>query len=238
MIDTTTVSDSTVTKTLLHGLPVKDGGEPLRRVVFGKRLTAGDSIKIEDDPQSSSELQRQLMYARASIVEFGDKKRRPFLSELLTLKRADREIIVEGYVDFLDLSIGDRRQEKVDDDTIKLAFGLAEGGETFDLITLCDNSSQLSGYEELEIDRQVNGDFEHACVLIGRDVARLSQSDGGATIEGPLTIEQISRLDFFDLAFMRAAASERRLLFRHLREGVQADAGAGGSAAGPEVRVD
>ncbi len=222
----------TVTKVLPFGLPGKEGDDPIRRVVFGKRPTAGDQIKIEDDPQSAFDIQKSLMYARASMVQVGDKQRQPYLTELLNLKRADRETIIEGYIEFLNMSIGHRTQEKVDDDTLKLAFGLIEDGETFDLVTLCDNSSELSGYEELEIERSAKGDFEQTCALMGRDVARLSQSDGGGSIEGPLSIEQVGRFDFFDLNFMRTAAGERRLLFRRRREGIQADASTGSSAAG------
>jgi hypothetical protein len=222
----------TVTKTLRFGLPVKDSGDPIRRVVFGKRPTAGDQIKIEDDVQSTFDVQKSLLYARASVVEFGDKKRQPYMTELLNLKRADRDIIIEGYVEFLGRSIGDRLQEKIDDDTLKLAFGLVEGDETYDLVTLCDNSSHLSGYDELEIERSAKGDFEQACVLLGRDVVRLSQSDGGSTIEGPLDLDKLKRLDFFDLNFMCTAAGERRLLFRSQGAGIPANAGAGSSAAG------
>jgi hypothetical protein len=220
-----------VTKTLPFGLPGKDGGEPIRRVVFAKRPTAGDQIKIEDDVQAAFDIQKSLMYARTSIVEFGDKQRQPHLTELLSLKRPDRETIIEGYIEFLTASIGDRTQEKIDDDTLKLAFGLIEEGETYDLVTLCDKSSELTGYEELELERSAKGDFEQLCMLLGRDVAQLS-SESGRVIEGPLGIEQIRKFDFFDLSFMRVAAGERRLLFRNQGAGLQADAGAAGVVAG------
>jgi phage FluMu protein gp41 len=163
------------------------------------------------------------MYARAAIVSFEEKKRPPHLSELLSLNRADREAVIEGYMEFLSQSIGDRASEKLDADTLRLAIGLEEGSETFDLVTLCDKASLLTGYEEQKIEREAAGEYEQTCILLGYDIASLSQSEGSGSIEGPLSLDRIKRLDAFDLNFMMGAVGERRRLFRRTREAVPSD---------------
>lgn len=227
-MDTHTVT-STHTISLLFGIAKKDK-EPIRKIVFGHRPTAGDTISIEDDAQATLDIQKSLMYARIAIVEFGDKKGQPYLSDLLGLNRADRDALIEGYIDFLGQSKGSRAAEKVDTETAKLAFGLTEGEEVFDLVTLCNKADELSGYEELELEKKASGDYELMCTMLGYSIARLSQSDGGSVIEGPIDVERIRQLDVVDLNFISSLVGERRRAFRRSRAGVQTDNG-GRSAA-------
>src|ERR1044072_7523795 len=109
-----------LTKQLPFGLKTTDGQR--QQLVYGKRPTVADSMRIEDDTQSDLDVQKSLMYARATLIEFGDKKRAPYLSEMLGLSRADRDVIIEGYNEFLQLTMSDRAAEKLDADTLKLAF--------------------------------------------------------------------------------------------------------------------
>jgi phage FluMu protein gp41 len=220
---------------LPFGLESKEGDEPIRRFVFGKRPAARDSIKIEDDKQSEFETQRQLLFARAAITEFGEKKRAPHLTELLELTRVDREALMEGYVTFLEETYEDRTSEKIDTDTLLLAFGLKDGDDVYHVVTLCDKGSMLTGYDELKIERESGGGYEHACALAGYDIARLSQTVGEKTIEGPISLEMIKSLDAVDLGFLMSAIAERRSLFRKSRKAVSANTGAASSTDSGKV---
>jgi hypothetical protein len=210
--------------TLPFGIQKKDK-EPIRRIVFGHRPTVADSIAVEDDPQGALDTQKSLMYVRAAITEYGEKKGQPFLSDLLGLNRADRDALIEGYIDFLGQSKGPRAAEKVDTETAKLAFGLTEGDGVFDLITLCDKADELSGYEELELEKKATGDYELMCTMLGYSIAHLSQSNGGAVIEGPIGVERIRQLDVIDLNFIVGLVGERKRSFRRSRAGVHASDG-------------
>lgn len=214
------MSSVSVEKTLKFGLPQKDG-EPVRRVVFSKRPTVADAIRISDSEQGSIEMQLLLMYAGAAITEFGDKKRSPHLVDLLKLKRVDRDIIVDGYMDFIKQSKIGRTSEKLDDDSLLLLVGLEIEGEVYDVVTFCDRVSQMDGYEEQELLRKVRKPNEQQFVLLGQDIARLSQREGELFIEGPLDLDKLKLFDAMDGNAMIEAVDERRLLFRGSGEVVQ-----------------
>ena len=199
---------------LPFGFKPKADGEPIRQVVFGKRPTAAEHIRLLDDSQSDLDTQRGLLFARAAIISFGDNKRAPYLDELLRLKRADRVALMEGYADFLGKSADGRTTESLEDGTLRLAFGLVEDGQTCDLVELCNGSSELDGYQEVELERKHPGDFERSCVLLGHDIARVFHSDGAAAITGPLPLARIKQLDAVDLSALIDAVAERRQLFR------------------------
>lgn len=195
-------------------VPKGSSAEPIRRVLFTKRPLAADMLKIEDSRQGQLETQKALMYARACITEFGDQKRAPFLSELLSLNNADRSLLIDAYTEFLGDTMGDRDVEEIDRDNIRLAFGLEEEEGVYDIVTFCDKGSLLDGHTEAKIERESGGPFEMGGRLLGYDIALLTQSSVGGKLEGPLDIERLKRFDFFDFSSMLAKAAERREFFR------------------------
>jgi hypothetical protein len=227
------MSDQKLEIRLPFGLPVNQGKDRACLVVFSKRPTAADSIKIEDDRQSELATQKPLMYARAAITQFGDRARPPYLTEMLSLNRADREVLIEGYLEFLELTAGDSRTETIDDDRLRLAFGLPHDGQTLQFVTLCDRGSELTGYEEQKIEREADGRaFEQTCITLGYDIAGFSDEEGVAVVEGPISLELLKQLDAIDLNDIMSAANKRRRLFRRRGITLPANDGARSSAAG------
>lgn len=193
-----------VTKELKFGYTTKDKDETVthKRVTFGKRPTASDLIRITNDQQSNLGTQLSLMLARAAITEFGTLKLPVPLSVLLALNKTDRNILLEGYAEFLSASLGDRTSEALSDDTVRLAFGFEIDGAVYDVVTF---GAQLTGYDESAFDRQKAAGYKRLCLQLGKEITRLAQSKGDLTLEGSLDIEAFTSLDGYDLDALSAA---------------------------------
>jgi hypothetical protein len=210
----------------------------VRRIVFGRRPTAADQALIDDDEQSELQTQRGLMAARQAIVKFGEQSRAPYMTELLQLSRADRDTVINGFSEYLKKSRGNRQFEKLDEATFKLAFGIVEAGETYDIVRLCDKASELSGYEQVEIENEHPGN-KLAFALLGYSIEELSQSDGPNRLNGPIAVRLIDKLDSLDMGKLFEADAERRRLFRASREEeAQEHDRPGDQDSGSALRVD
>ncbi len=192
----------------------KDGS--LNRVVeFGKRPTAADQIKIDNNSQSGLEVQRTLLYARDAITAFGSMERfPPPLSLLMGLSSRDRDAMVEGYVDFLGASLGDRVADSLSEHEHKLAFGLEIEGEAYDVLVFGGEDKQYTGYDDLKVEKQYGTGLKRDLAYIGRDVCKLAQSEGGLTVEGEVSADALTKLDMFDVGKLVEFYAQRRGNFR------------------------
>lgn len=189
-----------------------------RAVTFGRRATLGERLKIDEDAQSSIVTQKTLLLARAAITEFEGVKRNPVpLSVLLQLEETDRDVLVEGYVDFMQRSLGDGAAEKLDDNTFKFALGVQVDGETYDVVEFTPDPQPLSGFDEVKLERRYGAGVRRDVALICREVVALSQSEGALRLEGPVEIELLERLDAYDGIELLGFFAERRASFRRSR---------------------
>lgn len=207
-------------------------GDVGRSVTFGRRPAVADRIKIDADAQSSLEVQQVLLYARAAITSFEGVRRKPVpLSVLLQLDDTDREVLLEGYVEFLRGSLGERVAEPLDENTFLLALGLEVDGEIYDIIEFTPAPQPLTGYDEVALERQYGSGVRRELAFVSRESVALAQSEGALRVEGAVAVETLEKLDAYDAQLLLRFSGERRDSFRGRRR-TSGLAGARDSGAG------
>lgn len=204
----------------------KANGAVGRTVVFGRRPTLGERIRLDDDAQSSIEVQKTLLLARAAITSFEGVRRNPIpLSVLLHLEEADREVLIEGYVDYMQGSLGDAVAEQLDEHTFKFALGLMMDGETYDVIEFTPEQQPLSGYDEVKLERQYGVGVRKDVALISREAVALAQSAGDLRLDRAPGVELLEKLDAYDGVELLKFFADRRALFRRQRRTIATGTG-------------
>lgn len=222
---------------LLGGYTDKEGAIH-RSVTFGRRLTVGELIKLDQDPQAQHLTQRALLIVRAGIIAFGtlsllDKqgRRRPVpVPFLLSLDSIDQEDLYEANSTFLRESRGERIASIVDSQLTALAFGFERDGVSYDLAHF---GKRLTGYDLVEADRLKLGGVARTCWEIGRQIEKIASSETGAELAGPLGLEWFETLDAEDLTPLIGGAEMWRQSFRRRGTGVS-----GQRTSGSGVRTD
>ena len=202
--------NTTYTANLLTGYTDKKGVVH-KRVVFGKRLKGKEYFAIHSDPQSKIATQHGDLIARASIVKFGELSMPVPLNVLLSLDLVDREIIAEALEQFLQNSLEDRTIEYRDNETVRLAFGYDSNGLVYDLVTF---GQMTNGYDEVEADRLGLEGAQRVCFLMGKQITKLSQSEGTSEFEGPISLNIFESLDALDIQALRVGAERWKQFFR------------------------
>ena len=215
---------STPTKTvsLVFGYTDADKAEH-KEVTIGRRVTGGDLMKIGDAPESAKQTQFALMLLQAAITKFGGLRMPVTLTVLLSLNRVDRDDLNDAYSEFVRETGEGHTSEKLSASRVKLAFGLKVGETVYDVVEF---GKLLTGYDELAGD-EMEG-WRRACFLLGKQIVKLEQSEGSATLDGPVDAGVFEGADASDIFLLEAFAEEWRGSFRKGRGKVQADGGAGG----------
>ena len=91
----------------------------------------------------------------------------------------------------------------IKDSSVKMVFGIEIGGAIFDIAEFSGNATDE---DYIEAERRGLVGVAGFCFVAGQQVSRLRQSDGDRTIEGPLNIRQLMRLDSIDLLAIMTAS--------------------------------
>ncbi len=183
-----------------------------QEVVFGKRLTGGDLMSIDNDRQAQSPTQYSDLVRRKAMTKFGELKTMPPpLEVLLGLSRIDRSILAEGYEEFARLGRGERTSEILAGSVLKLFFGFQVDGVTYPVVRL---DRPTTGYDELECDARALDGLSRLCFLIGRSISRIETEDGKLSIEGPVELELFKPLDGDDISVLREGDRLAQAFFR------------------------
>lgn len=196
---------------LTIGFEDKDG-KLHREVVFGKRLTVGDVMLLDTDPQAKNPTQYVDLLTRKCITKFGDLKCPVSLDKLLGLNSVDREDLARGFSEFLEMTRPVKEREYGDDHTVTLSFGFEIDGTVYDRITF---GKLTTGRDEVEADQRNLTGVARECFMIDRQLAKLETSDGTASIDGDVGIGVFSSLDAADLNTLRIGAIAWRSSFRN-----------------------
>lgn len=180
-------------------------------VTFGKRLTVKDLIALDNDPQAQNPTQYQDLLRRKMITKFGTLTMPVPLNVLLGLDVIDREDLEAAGNEFLRSSRGECTAEIRENHEVKLYFGFEIDGTLYDVVQF---GNRITGKDEAEADVFGNGNAR-LCFLIGRQISRLSTSDGLASIEGKVAIENFNSLDAEDFNLLRTGAEMWKLFFRY-----------------------
>lgn len=206
------------------------------RVTFGQRINGKRLFAIDEDPQSSITTQYQDLLLRAAITEFGSLKMPVALSVLLSLDSIDRDDLNNAFNRFSTENLGERQVDYLADNLLRLAFGYEANGLIYDLVEF---GSRLTGMDEVEADRKKLTGIRRVCFLAGKQVIRLSQSDGQSALEGPIPLDYFERLDAVDIQAIRVASEVWRNSFRRPRKPIpEVGRGSNRAASGDADRVD
>jgi hypothetical protein len=196
-------------------------GEHVRDVVVGRRVTGGDLIRIGDEADGQGQTQFQLAVLQAAITKFGDLKLPVPMNVLLSLKRPDRRQIGRAYDEFCKEQGETGKAEKLAAGRYRLAHGFTVGEVVYDVVEF---GNHLTGYDEIDAD-EMSG-YRQACFLMGREITRLSQSSGPASMAGPLEVEAFESLYAEDVFALQRFENDWYDSFRP-QEGEPVQAGAG-----------
>lgn len=220
-------TDNTQRVQLVHGYKVSGDEAAQREVEFGRRLTAGDLMRIGDDPESAVTVQFNLMLLQVAITKFGTLPVPVPLSVLLSLDQVDREDLSRAHNRFIKATRGAARAERLTDSRLRLGSGFEIGAQTYDVVEF---GRLLTGYDELEGDGLSS--WRQQCFLLGKQIVRLSQSEGAATLDGPIEVEDFEKLPDEDLYELIGFSDKWRASFRRgKRTQVQPDGRAGGGVS-------
>jgi hypothetical protein len=219
------------TITLSGGYTDKEG-HIHRDVTFGRRLQGKDLFAIDSDKQANIPAQYDSLLMRPAITKFGELSLPVTLQALLSLAKPDREDLSDAFNQFQLETAGDRTPEYVSNNVVHLAFGFILNDITYNVVTF---GRQCTGFDEVAADKEGLEGLGHECFLIGREIASLSQTDGSATVDGPIELQFFQEVDAADIANLRLASQLWRNSFRRPGGKVQDRDGVVSDAAGAET---
>lgn len=196
-----------------------------RDVVVGKRLLGADLFEIDEHPLAVLKTNREFLFLGRAITKFGDLKMPVSLSTLLALDSIDRDDLLDAYNALEGEGAEGRSPEALSDSTLRLGDGLTMESVVYDVVEF---GVRLTGKDYVEADQQEMEGSRRAFYLVGRQVSRLSQSEGNATLSGPLTLELMAKMHVSDLYALRGASEVWRQSFRRPRKALQKDDGRDG----------
>ena len=201
-----------------------DTGVTHTRVTFSKRLTGRNYFQLDDDPQGNFGTQYEALLLRQAISEFGSLPMPVPLQIMLALDSIDRNDLNEAFNQFsrdslraitgLDpdsLAPDESAVKLLDERTLKLAIGYTRNDLTYDRVEF---GKRLTGFDEVNADVLGLKGLRRTLYLAGLQVVNLSQSEGGASLPGPIGLDIFERLDSMDLFAIRAGSEVWRQTFR------------------------
>lgn len=192
-------------------------------VEISRRLLGKDLFEIDEHPLAVLKTNREFLFLSRAITKFGDLKLPVALSTLLALDSVDRDDLLDAYNGLE--NEGADKLEALPDNKLRLGDGLDVGGVVYDL---AEFGVRLTGKDYVEADQKELVGTRRVFYLVGRQVSLLSQSEGQATLSGPLTLEQMETMHVSDLYALRGASEIWRQSFRRPRKAIQADDGRDG----------
>lgn len=192
-----------------------DAKGPHQDVEFGKRLSVGDLMALDTDPQAKNPTQYNDLVLRKMITKFGKLKMPVPLNVLLGLNSVDREDLQAGADRFLELSRAERTAEYTEDNIVSLRFGFDIDSTIYQAIQF---GKLTTGRDEVEADSMGLQGIARECFMIGRQIEKIQTADGQATVEGTLDLAHFRSLDAEDFNLLRIGAQMWRLSFRFARK--------------------
>lgn len=184
-----------------------------RRVTFGCLLTGKQLFFIDDDPLSNIPTQAEDLILRAAIVEFGSLRMPVILPALLNLDSLDRDDLNEGYAEFTRINQDDAKPEFLSNNLMRLAIGYESNGLVYDMVEF---GNRITGMDEVEADRLKLKGVRRACFLAGKQVTKLTQSDGQSELPGPIGLNIFESLYAVDLQALQVGGEIFRQSFRRV----------------------
>lgn len=205
---------------LLTGYTDKEGKEH-REVTFSKRLTVGDLILADNDPQGQNPTQYRDLILRKMITKFGDLKMPVDLRVMLSLDAVDREDLANQADVFLAKGAEGRHVEQPfgEDNSVRLLFGFDIDDTTYNVVHF---GRLTTGNDQVAADNLQLGDgIAREVFLMGREITKITTSDGELSVEGPVELDRFKDLDASDIHLLRRVRQMARAFFRIKRAAVR-----------------
>lgn len=181
-----------------------------KQVEFARRPTGADFMRaMEETDGANPEFLFVLM--STAISKFGEITMPVPMTVLLSLNWIDQEGLQETFYEFLGDTSGKQEAKTLEMGKVQLAFGIERDGANFDVVEF---GNILNGYDQIQIRKDSATDFERSILTIGREVSRLSSSDGKRSVDGSLTLDELKKLDWEDFVSLQKAVEEWRDSFR------------------------
>jgi hypothetical protein len=204
-----------ITHTVLLTGGIKDlNGGLHREIVFGHRITGGDLMLMDTDPQATLQTQYKALIMRGAIIKAGTLPMPIPTKLLLQLDDIDRDDLDKGHDEFQQVSAGGRSSEILAVDKVQMAFGFDKNGNVYNRAQF---GNRLTGVDELKADQLGLSGVARACFLIGKQIIKLSTEDEQQSLEGEVPLEWFETLDGADIYTLRSAAEAWRQTFRRRR---------------------
>ncbi len=210
--------DNKVTHTIDLDVGCEEKGVRHTRVTFGKLLTGGMMMALDEDPQSDIPTQHQLLIVRAQITEFGSLPIPVPLTTLLSLDDIDLDDLTVAANEFTSKCLDGRKSEFVSESEVKLAVGFERNGLVYNRVRF---GGRATGHDRVAADKKGYKGLRRECYLIGREIAELSTEDGAHSIEGPIEVQVFEQLAAADIITLRAGAALWGGFFRRSKRVVQ-----------------
>lgn len=205
------------THTIQLGLGYRDPKGALHKdVTFGKRLTGRELFNIDTDPQAKNQTQYTALLMRAAITKFGALVLPVTLNALLDLGSTDRDDLTEAFNEFQGMT--ERQAEFISESELRLPIGYERNGIVYDRVTF---GTMMTGWHEVEADKQNLTGIKRVCFLTGKQIVKLTATDGGGDLAGEVGIEVFEELDVADIYALRLAGEVWRQSFRRSGKAVQ-----------------
>ena len=202
-----------------------------KEVTFGRRLTVGDLIEIDSDPQSQSPTQHNDLIRRRAMTKFGKLRMPPATSVLLELNKIDRDDIALAYERFVAKGRGKLKGDVLPGNIVKLIFGFEIAGVRYHLAEM---NRLTTGYDEVAADTLGVDGVARECFMLGRRISKLTNQDNpDLTIEGPIDLAAFQPLDGDDLHCLREGGRYAEAFFR-ITGGAVPEEGDGENGADPD----
>ncbi len=176
-----------------------------KELVFGRRVTGGDLMRISESDMSTNTIGFQCAIFAAALKSFGTLNPAGFLGALLSLDGFERSEVIEAYDGFERESVEGRAEEQISDNTIRLRFGIVRDGVAYTDVTF---GRRLIGWDSVNAERRYRSEARRNAYLVGKQVTKIASADGAQVVEGPLEVSDFETMDAMDLVSLREA-SER-----------------------------
>jgi hypothetical protein len=187
---------------LPFGYPDKDQPETVHKKVTIARRPQAKDFFFETD---GNEVEYDALLQAASITEFGGLRMPAPLTVLLSLNRIDREVIKGKMLEFMAATLAGREREILGPGKVKLAFSIPVAGADYDIVEF---GKLLTGYDEIEIAKQNVAGWARRVATFGREITKVRNSQTGAESDGPIPLESMQQLDWFDLLTLTEAEGQ------------------------------
>ncbi len=201
---------------LLYGFTDAEGVTH-KKGVFGKRLTLGDIVRLDNNPQGQNPTQYSDLLLRSQITAFGTLKMPVNLITLLELNSIDRADLRRENGVFLQAGREGKTAEYLSATEVKLFFGFTVGEIVYDVVEF---GNLTTGKDEVEADKLELKGLAREAFLIGRQIKKVRSLDGKLELDAP--IEVPTNLDGEDYQILRTGATMCENFQRINREAIQA----------------